>query len=346
MDKQHPADIKASIGLVYDLRTDYLAQGWSEEDTAEFDSEETIDALHRTISGLGFPTERIGNGTTLCRLLVEGRRWDMVFNIAEGFGGRCRESQVPALLEMFRIPCTFSDPLVCAATLDKSIAKKLVAQHGLPTPAFTVIEDGAEINSLKLRYPVFAKPLAEGTGKGIDQNSLIDNPSRLREACADMIKKFRQPVLVEEFLPGREFTVGILGTGRNARVLGTMEIEMRSKLEPAIYSYLNKEECASRIIYHPLTDDPELKKDVEDLALGTYRVLECRDAGRVDIRCDASGRPGFMEINPLPGLHPTHSDLPMIATQEGMSYQTLIGSIIESAFARTREGERPVEEKA
>ncbi len=326
--------MKPLIGLVYDLRTDYLALGYSEAEVAEFDSEETITALEETIEACGYLTERIGNGKVLNMRLVAGHRWDMVFNIAEGLGGRCREAFVPALLDMYDIPYTFSDALVCALTLDKAMAKRVVAQQGLATPAFDVIETLADLNGMVLRYPLFAKPLAEGTGKGVDQNSKIDNPEQLRTVCADLLETYRQPALVEEFLPGREFTVGILGTGAQARAIGTMEIEMLARNEPAIYSYLNKEECESRIFYHPLLDNQTLRDEVEHLAVRSYQVLECRDAGRVDIRCDHNGRPCFIEVNPLAGLHPTHSDLPMIATQEGMSYQTLIGSILESAFQR------------
>ena len=297
------------VGLVYDLRTDYLAEGFSEEEAAEFDSEETIAALERTIASLGYRVERIGNAKRLCERLVRGERWDMVFNIAEGLGGRCRESQAPALLELYGVPYTFSDALVCAATLDKAIAKRLAAQAGLRTPAFAVVRTAADAEAVALRYPLFAKPLAEGTGKGIDQNSKIDDAKQLKTVCAELLARHRQPVLVEEFLPGREFTVGIVGTGAAARVVGTMEIEMRKKDEPAIYSFLNKEECESRIVYHSIQDDMTLKAEVETLALGSFRAMECRDGGRVDIRCDADGRPCFIEINPLAGLHPTHSDL-------------------------------------
>jgi D-alanine-D-alanine ligase len=326
--------MECRVGLVYDLRTDYLAEGMSEEETAEFDSAETINALEQTISSLGYRTERIGNAKRLAERLVKGDRWDMVFNIAEGLGGRCRESYAPALLEMYGIPYTFSDALVCAVTLDKAVAKRLVAQEGLATAAFAVVRTAADIEAMPLRYPLFAKPLAEGTGKGVDQNSKIDTPQQLKTVCAALLNEHRQPVLVEAFLPGREFTVGILGTGADARVLGTMEIEVLKKDVTAIYSFINKEEWRTRIKYHPLRDDMTLKNEVETLALRSYQVLECRDGGRVDIRCDAEGKPCFIEVNPLAGLHPTHSDLPMIATQEGMSYQTLIGTILENAFAR------------
>ena len=326
------------IGFVYDLRKDYLAEGFCEQDVAEFDSEETINAIHKAIEKNGYRVERIGNGKSLCKKLAAGDRWDMVFNIAEGIGGRCRESFVPAILEMYRIPYTFSDPLVCAVTLDKAVAKKLVAQSGLATAAFAVVEKEEDLNGVKLNYPLFAKPLAEGTGKGIDNNSHIEDPKQLKKICMQLLAEYHQPVLVEEYLPGREFTTAILGTGNDAAVLGTMEIEMRSKNEPAIYSYLNKEECESRIFYHPVLNEAKLKSEVESLALDCYKVLQCRDAGRVDVRCDKQGRPCFLEVNPLPGLHPSHSDLPMIATQEGMSYEKLIGSILDNAFKRAKNG--------
>ncbi|MFA5291894.1 MAG: D-alanine--D-alanine ligase [Phycisphaerae bacterium] len=329
---------KPLVGFVYDLRKDYLAEGYSEQDVAEFDSEETINAIQKTIESLGYRVERIGSGKSLCKMLAAGKRWDMVFNIAEGIGGRCRESYVPAILEMHKIPYTFSDPLVCATTLDKAIAKQLVAQGGFATAAFAVVEKAEDLNDIKLNYPLFAKPLAEGTGKGIDGNSHIENPKQLKKICLQLLSEYRQPVLVEEYLPGREFTTAILGTGTDSAVLGTMEIEMRSKDAPAIYSYVNKEECESRIFYHPILDDPVIKRRVESLALDCYKVLQCRDAGRVDVRLDKTGKACFLEVNPLPGLHPKHSDLPMIATQEGMSYEKLIGTILDNAFKRAKNG--------
>jgi D-alanine-D-alanine ligase len=325
--------MKQKIGLVYDLRNDYLALCYSQSDVAEFDSEGTIKALEETIQSLGYETERIGNGWALCKALVAGKRWDMIFTIAEGLYGRCREAQVPALLELYNVPYTFSDPLVCSATLDKAIAKKLVAAEGLPTPKFAVVKSPEDIASVDMSYPLFAKPLAEGTGKGIDEKSKIETPEQLASICRGLLQKYKQPVLVEQYLSGREFTVGIVGTGPKAKVIGTMEIEIAIDGEPAIYSYLNKEECETRIHYSALRE-PGKKKEIEELALKCYQVLECRDGGRVDIRYDDKGRPYFLEVNPLAGLHPSHSDLPMIATQEGMPYKDLIGAILKSAFER------------
>jgi len=320
------------IGLTYDLRIDYLKSGYSEEDVAEFDSEETINSLEETIRGLGYQTDRIGNIYALISRLAAGDKWDLVFNFAEGLYGRCRESQVPALLEAYQIGYTFSDPLVCDITLDKSFAKRIVRDAGLATPKFKVIESLEDVRDMSLHYPLFAKPLAEGTGKGIDQNSQIESPDQLRRVCENLLKRYSQPVLVEEFLPGREFTAAILGNGQDARLLGIMEIII-PKDDKAIYSFDAKERCDELVKYRPCPPG-ELYKQIERLALDSFRVLQCRDTARVDIRCDAKGIPCFLEINPMPGLHPHHSDLPMIATQEGMSYRDLIGTIISNALKR------------
>ncbi len=338
-------DIGMIIGLTYDLRDDYLAQGFTEEQVAEFDSAATIAAIERTLQSIGYTTERIGNGLALARQLACGKRWDLVFNIAEGLSGRSREAQVPALLEMYGVPYTFSDPLVCALTLDKAMTKRVVASVGLYTPRFGVVASLDDVETLDLRFPLFAKPLAEGTGKGVDKDSRVDAAAALRRVCARLLERFAEPVLVEEYLPGREFTTAILGTGREARVVGTMEFAIRANAPAQDYSYEVKEQCEQCVDYFPMPRG-DLRDQVEALALGAYRVLECRDTGRIDIRLDARGRPAFIEINPLPGLHPTHSDLPMIATQEGMSYEELIRRIIQSAFARQEPASCRVEKQA
>jgi len=321
------------IGLTYDLRDDYLALGFTEEQVAEFDSVATIAAIEEALRSLGYDTERIGNGMALAKQLASGERWDLVFNIAEGLYGRSREAQVPCLLEMYGIPYTFSDPLVCALTLDKAMTKRVVASAGLYTPRFAVVTSPADVDVLELEYPLFAKPLAEGTGKGVDKDSRVGSPAALKKVCTRLLERFAEPVLVEEYLPGREFTTAVLGTGHEARIVGTMEFSIRPNAPAQDYSYEVKETCEQCVDYFPMPKG-DLRNQVEALALGAFRILECRDAGRVDIRLDAQGHPAFLEINVLPGLHPTHSDLPMIATQEGMNYQELIGNIVQSALAR------------
>jgi len=229
--------VKRVVGLTCDLRSEYLALGHPAEDVAEFDSDATIEALEAVVREMGCTPDRIGNARTLCRRLTKGHRWDLVFNIAEGMHGRSREAQVPCLLDLYDIPYTFSDPLVCAVTLDKAVAKRILQSWGLHTPKFHVVHGPDDLAGVALTYPLFAKPIAEGTGKGIDRKSQVNTPAELSEVCLSLLDRYEQPVLVEEFLPGREFTVGVLGTGSRARVLGTMEVAIRKSANTVIYSY-------------------------------------------------------------------------------------------------------------
>lgn len=320
------------IGLTYDLRADYLAAGFGEEETAEFDRISTIDAIDEALRRLGHETDRIGHVHRLVARLAAGEGWDLVFNIAEGLHGVSREAQVPAVLEAFNIPYTFSDPLVAALTLHKATTKRVLRDLGMTTAPFCVVETEDDVRRVDLPYPLFAKPLAEGTAKGIDGQSKIDTPRQLADVCRRLLVTFRQPVLVETFLPGREFTVAITGTGEEAVAIGTMEIILRSGAEPHSYTYINKEQC-EELCEFPMAD-PESAAAAEALSLAAWRGLGCRDAGRVDLRADADGRLHVMELNPLPGLHPTHSDLPMIATAVGLPYTELIGRIVRSAATR------------
>lgn len=321
------------IGLTYDLRSDYLAAGYSELETAEFDRDDTLEAIIEALRRLGHRPEPIGNVTALAASLVAGQRWDLVFNIAEGLYGLGREAQVPALLDAYRIAYTFSDPLTCALALHKGMAKRVVQSHGLPTPAFALVETIEDIDTLKFALPLFAKPVAEGTSKGITGASRIDTRSQLDSVCCALLAAYHQPVLVEAFLPGREFTVGILGTGRTAHCLGILEVVLQQGAEPEVYSYYNKEYCETLVRYR-LLEESALARELEALALTAWRALGCRDAGRVDVRLDAQGRPHFLEINPLAGLHPAHSDLPIMGNLKGMPYLTLIEEILRSAFMR------------
>ena len=325
------------IGLTYDLRSEYLAMGYDRETTAEFDREDTIDAIDQAIRECGHETVRIGHLKQLVARLANGERWDLVFNICEGLHGIAREAQVPALLEGYQIPCVFSDSLMMAVCLHKGLTKTLVARAGLSTAQFYVVESPQDITSVALPYPLFAKPVAEGTGKGVSAASVIRTEEELRSVCVELLNRFQQPVLVETFLPGREFTVGILGTGENARVLGTLEVKLLSNAEQDAYSYVNKERYKELVQYtlvYPQSD-PEVAES-ETLALTAWRELKGRDGGRIDVRSDGNGRPAFIEVNPLAGLHPEHSDLPMIATKVGLGYQTLIRQILDSATERVQ----------
>jgi D-alanine-D-alanine ligase len=320
------------VGLTYDLRDDYLAQGYGKEETAELDKADTIDGIDQALRSLGYNIRRIGNVRTLVELLAAGERWDLVFNIAEGLHGIARESQVPALLDAYRISYTFSDPTVLGVTLHKGMTKRLVRDMGIPTPDFAVIEKEEDLQGLSLPYPLFAKPVAEGTSKGISPLSLIHDQSRLHAACRDILERFRQPVLLETYLPGREFTVGIVGTGEKARAIGALEVLMLDKAEMQAYSYLNKADFEERIKY-VLAED-ETARQAIGIALRSWVGLGCRDCGRIDLRCDARGVPNFMEVNPLAGLNPDISDLPILCRQKGISFRDLIGMIMESALER------------
>lgn len=320
------------VGLTYDLREQYLAEGYGLEETAEFDRPDTIEAIERALGKLGFETERIGHVRQLAARLVAGDRWDLVFNIAEGLDGIGREAQVPALLDAYRIPYVFSDPLVMALTLHKGMAKHVVRDRGVPTAPFAVVETPADTAGIDLPFPLFAKPVGEGTGKGVTPASKVTSPTGLRRICRQLLQQFRQPVLVETFLPGREFTVGITGTGAKARTVATMEVVLTAQAEGDVYSYVNKEECDDRVVYR-LADDDEAREAAE-VALAAWRALGCRDGGRIDIRSDAAGRPHFLEVNPLAGLHPEHSDLPIMCSLAGITYDDLIGRIVDSALPR------------
>jgi D-alanine-D-alanine ligase len=320
------------IGITYDLRDDYIAEGYGEEETAEFDHPKTIAAIEAALRDLGYEIDRIGHIRALAKRLVVGERWDLVFNIAEGLRGFGREAQVPALLDAYDIPYTFSDPLILALTLHKGMTKRVIRDLGIPTPTFAVVESPEEIAGVQLAFPLFAKPIAEGTGKGVTAASKITDRAELEGVCRTLLETFCQPVLVESFLPGREFTVGIIGTGAAAFAPAVLEVHFTEKAEKEVYSYINKEEWRGRIEYH-LAVDP-MARLAEKTALAAWRGLGCRDGGRIDLRADAEGIPQFMEVNPLAGLRPEHSDLPILCELAGMPYRELIAGIMRSALKR------------
>jgi D-alanine-D-alanine ligase len=332
---------KVKIGLTYDLRQDYLDMGYSELETAERDAIETIEGIEQALSALGHQPVRIGSGKRLVEALARGDRWDLVFNISEGLVGIGREAQVPAILDLYEIPYTFSDPLVMSLCLHKGMTKQIIRHAGLATADFIVARSAADIKQVPFDPPFFAKPVAEGTGMGITANSVIHSLAELEAVCRGLFDQFNQPVLIEQFLPGREFTVGLAGTGKDARVLGTMEILLSDKAEQQVYSLENKEGWEGRVKYRPMSPDQDpLIQAVETLAVNAWNALGCRDGGRVDIRCDHQGLPSFIEVNPLAGLRPDYSDLPIVCGLFGTSYVRLIEMILESALKRLSNGEK------
>ena len=322
------------IGFTYDLRSRYRAEGFSEEATAEMDQEETIAAIADAIGACDHEVVLIGHARDLIDKLAADERPDLVFNICEGLNGYSREAQVPALLDCVGVPYTFSDPLTMCVCLHKGMTKSLLRDAGIPTSDFWTVNSLDDVQRVHTSYPAFAKPIAEGTGKGISSSSKVQGARQLAETCERLLSEFAQPVIVEPYLPGREFTVSILGTGAAAEALGTLEISLRAGAEQGAYGYANKERCEELVDYVPCYDNDQQVAQAQRVALSAWRALGCRDAGRVDLRCDAEGSPQVLEINPLPGLHPTHSDLPMTCAAVGMSYQTLIARIIDSAWQR------------
>lgn len=322
------------VGITFDLKSEYVKQGFTEEEAAEFDKEDTIIAIDETLQSLGYNTERIGNVKQLAKALVAGKKWDIVFNICEGMYGIGREAQVPALLDAYHIPYVFSNPLVLSLTLNKGMTKRVLRDAGIPTPDFFVVKSESDIEKINLKFPLFAKPIAEGTGKGINANSIISDKNQLKDVCKELLRKFKQPVLVERFLSGREFTVGIVGTGESAKCTGVMEIHLNSKAEKDVYSYTNKDEYVERVTYSLATG--EISQQCEKVSLDAWNLLECEDGGRVDVRCDDDGIPNFIEVNPLAGMHPIHSDLPMLSGFNKISYKELMKMIMDSAIKKVK----------
>jgi D-alanine-D-alanine ligase len=319
------------IGLTYDLRSDYLKLGYSLEETAEFDKESTIEHLEKAIQNAGHQTVRIGRAQSLMQALLNGEKWDLVFNIAEGLYGEGRESLIPALLDAYKIPYVFSGPVTLGISLNKAFAKQIVKDSGVNTPAFYVVSKVEDISKIQLEFPLFAKPISEGTGKGIDTTSFIKTAEELKNVCTFLLAKFNQPVLVEEFLPGREFTVGVLGTGENAFVPGAMEIIYNQNTHN-FYSYENKENYVGRIEYKAV--EGNLLAQCEEIALNVWKALNCFDGGRVDIKMDKFDKMSFIEVNPLAGLNAEISDLPILCDLNNFSYQNLINEILTSAINR------------
>jgi D-alanine-D-alanine ligase len=319
------------IGLTYDLRSWYIDRGYSMDETAEFDKQETVDALENSIKLMGYETEPIGNAFQLIEALAGGKRWDMVFNIAEGLYGDGRESVVPAILDQYRIPYVFSGPVIMGVSLNKHLAKLVVAAAGVPISPGYLVAELKDLAKCDLEFPLFVKPVSEGTGKGITEKSLVSSFSELKSMVEWILTEFKQPALVEEYLPGREFTVGIIGYGEDAVAIGGMEVICANNLP---YSVEVKENYQNYCSYKPL--DSDIIDECKSVAVGSWRALDAVDAGRVDLKADRNGKICFIEANPLAGLNPVHSDLPILSRMYGIEYQALMQMIMNAALKRIK----------
>ena len=313
---------------------------------AEWDSPETIAAVERALSGLG-EVIRLEANADFPQQLRETRP-DIVFNMAEGLTGQNRESHVPAICEFFGVPYSGSDPFTLSLCLHKARTKQMLQFYGIPTAPFVLVDSLAETKAVKkanlLRYPLFAKPVQEGSSKGITERNYIRDGDELLACVSELLEVYEQPVLLEEFLPGAEFTCGIIGNGREARVLPLVGIRFEALPDGALPIYgfeakwiwdtperpLQMFECPARV-------DDSLRAAIEAVTLRAYSALGCRDWSRVDVRLDAKGIPNIVEINPLPGILPNPEDnscLPKAARAAGMGYDDLIQSCLLAAAKR------------
>jgi D-alanine-D-alanine ligase len=312
---------------------------------AEWDDPATIDAVAAALGRAG-TVIRLEADADFPQRLREARP-DIVFNIAEGLHGANREAQVPAICEFFDIPYTGSDPLTLSLALDKCRAKEAFVARGVPTPPFLVAS--ALPLPVKIPLPALVKPLYEGSSKGIPAHAYCTTREGVARRVAEVVAEYRQPALIEAFLPGREFTCAILGNGEGARALPLVEIRFEALPAgaPPIYGYEAKwiwdtTESPLEIFDCPAPLEPALREEIERTALAAYHALGCRDWGRVDLRLDASGRPQVIEINPLPGILPDprqNSCFPKAARAAGIGYEELILGVLETALARY--GDRP-----
>jgi D-alanine-D-alanine ligase len=301
------------------------------DETAEFDKQETVDAIDNSLKQMGHETEPIGNVFQLIDAIAAGKRWDIVFNIAEGLYGDGRESVVPAILDQYKIPYVFSGPVIMGLSLNKHLAKLVVAAAGVPVSPGCLITELKDLNKCDLRYPLFVKPVSEGTGKGITEKSLVNSAAELVKMVEWILTEFRQPALVEEYLPGREFTVGVVGYKEEATAIGGMEVMTANNLP---YSVEVKENYQNYCNYKPL--DADIVDECKSVALSAWKALNAVDAGRVDLKADRTGKICFIEANPLAGLNPIHSDLPILSRMYGIEYQTLMEMIMQSAIKRMK----------
>ena len=329
------------VGFTYNLKRVAPIEDGSQDHEAEFDGPKTIDAIKAAIESYGHQVVMLEATSDLARALSD-TPVDFVFNIAEGMKeyarGRNREALIPALCELLNIPYTGSDTATLALCLDKGLTKRIITQHGIDTPEFQVFETGREKPDKKLRYPLIVKPIAEGTSKGIGDKSVVEDEETLKIVVKQSLERYKQPALVEEYIRGREFTVGLLGEKR-PRVLPPMEIIFTDKnVKHPVYSFALKQEWDKQVSYAcPAVLTPAELRSLERAARETFEVLDCRDVARVDLRMTKEGKVYVIEVNPLPGLTPKFSDLVLIAEAAGIDYRTLIGEIMSGAIKRLKE---------
>ncbi len=335
MDSEVPLPKRTlTVGIVYNLKKGLKKDTPDAE--AEYDRIDTVYAIQSALEERGHRTVLLEADGALPEKLRH-EQMDIAFNIAEGLHGRGREAQVPAMLHFFGIPFTGSDETTLCIALDKALTKRIVSSYRVRTPKSIVLSAKTPLATGSLHYPVILKPNAEGSSKGISEISIVKNRRELQELAGRSIHLYQQDMLAEEYIEGREFTVGILGNGRDARLFPPMEIRYRKPTQGNyhVYNYKLKQSFTEYLEYQcpaDLTKDQE--KEMTGMARKVYDVLGCMDLARVDFRMSPDGRIHFIEVNPLPGLAPGYSDYPMLAEFCGVSYSDLINGILEAALKR------------
>jgi D-alanine-D-alanine ligase len=341
------------IAVLANIKDDSLPkpEGVPPDAFADFDHIETIDAIRAALESDGHQTIFLQADASLPYTL-RAEKPDLCFNIAEGTGGEAREAQIPALLELLQIPYTGSRVLANGISLDKTLTKRIWRDRRLPVASFQEFNIGDEPLRPDLEFPLFVKPAREGTGMGVDMNAIVNNEKELRERAQYIIDTYQQPALVETFLPGREFTVGILGRA-DAKLYSRhpewyekdgfhrfpiLELDMTRSVTPMVYSQEAKSkdvgEAGAPGYFCPANIEPELEKKLKYFALRAHLLLNALDVSRTDIRLDAQGNPRVMEINTLPGLTPDYSDLCLQSKAEGIRYEDLILEILYLGASR------------
>jgi D-alanine-D-alanine ligase len=327
-------DIKSlTVGLTYNLKTGI--KSINEDDEADLDDLQTVMQIKSAIESTGSTVILMEASENIVTSLTENPV-DIVFNIAEGLKGRGREAQIPALMNLLNIPFTGSDETTLGIALDKALTKRVIMSEKIHTPKFQLFNSSKEKLNKKFGFPLIIKPNAEGSSKGISDLSLAYNETELYNKIDTMITKYNCNVLVEEYIRGREFTVGMIGNGNDITVLPIMEIMFTDKGTETVYSYRVKKESATSIFCEcPANISPKLTKIINKMAKKVFSVLDCKDVARIDLRIeDNTDIPYFIEINPLPGLVDDYSDLVVIYKQSGNTYNDLIITILNQALTR------------
>jgi D-alanine-D-alanine ligase len=316
-----------------------------DDEFAEWDSAETIDAVANALARYGTVIRLEATDDFPQRLRDE--RPDIVFNIAEGLRGPNREAHVPAICEFYGVPYSGSDPFTLSLCLDKARTKEILRAHQVPTAEWLLVRSAGELAALDvgaLRSPLFAKPVHEGSSKGITERNFVPDAEQLAPVVLDLLERYQQPVLVERFLSGAEFTCGVLGNGAVLRVLPHVGMNFESLPDGALPIYgfeakwlWDRADEPLEIFECPARVDDALRREIDDIVRRAFFALGCRDWARIDVRLDGEGRANVVEVNPLPGILPDPADnscLPKAARAAGLDYDALIGACLEAAAER------------